>query len=289
MKLKFDSNLEYQHDAINAVIDLFEGLPPKQGELELNFAFGDASENLGELGIGNRLQLEDPQILENLHTIQERNAIPKSHSMNDYPNYPFHNFSVEMETGTGKTYVYLRTLFEMNRKYGFKKFIIVVPSVAIREGVLSSIDIMNDHFKALYDNASFEHFIYRSKDLSKVRQFAVSNHIQVMIINIQAFQKDAGDIDIEDYSSLTDDQLKKLNVIFQPQDKMNGRRPIDYVRASNPIVIIDEPQSVDNTPKSQRAVKTLNPLFCLRYSAPISTPTTYSINSTPSVRMTCGW
>ena len=102
-----------------------------------------------------------------------------------------------METGTGKTYVYLRTLFEMNRKYGFKKFIIVVPSVAIREGVLSSIDIMREHFRGLYNNVPSDHFVYNSKDLSKVRQFATSNEIQIMIINIQAFQKDAGDV--EDY------------------------------------------------------------------------------------------
>jgi type III restriction enzyme len=170
-----------------------------------------------------------------------------------------------METGTGKTYVYLRTIFELNRKYGFKKFIVVVPTIAIREGVLSSIDLMREHFKGLYDNEPFDHFVYSSGDLSKVRQFAVSNGIQIMIINIQAFQKDAGDID--DYSRLTDEQRKRLNVIHQEQDRMSGRRPIEYIQATNPIVIIDEPQSVDNTPKAKRSIKTLNPLFCLRYSA----------------------
>ena len=119
--------------------------------------------------------------------------------------------------------------------------------------------------KGLYDNIPFDHFVYNSSDLSKVRQFAVSNGIQIMIINIQAFQKDAGDI--EDYSQLTDDQRKKLNVIHQEQDRMSGRRPIEYVQATNPIVIIDEPQSVDNTAKAKRAIKDLEPTLLLRYSA----------------------
>ncbi|MCP4579168.1 MAG: type III restriction endonuclease, partial [Deltaproteobacteria bacterium] len=120
-------------------------------------------------------------------------------------------------------------------------------------------------FKGLYENVPFDHFVYNSKDLSKVRQFAVSNEIQIMIINIQAFQKDAGNVD--DISTLSEPHRKKLNVIHQEQDKMSGRRPIEYVQTANPIVIMDEPQSVDNTPKAKRAVKTLNPLLCLRYSA----------------------
>ncbi len=266
MKLKFDSTLEYQLDAIKAVTDLFEGHPPKQSAFEVRFSDFFMGVEQTELGLGNQLVINPEQILKNLHTVQERNIIPKSRSLreNDDP-YCFPNFSVEMETGTGKTYVYLRTIFDLNRMYGFKKFIIVVPSVAIREGVLSSIDLMGLHFKGLYDNIPFDHFVYNSADLSKVRQFAVSNEIQIMIINIQAFQKDAGDI--EDYSRLTDDQRKKLNVIHQEQDRMSGRRPIEYVQATNPIVIIDEPQSVDTTVKSQRAIKTLNPLMCIRYSA----------------------
>ena len=219
-----------------------------------------------ELGIGHALMPDVDQLLKNLRAVQEQNTIPKSpRLMEEGDNYSFPNFSIEMETGTGKTYVYLRSIFEMNRKYGFKKFIIVVPSVAIREGVLSSISLMKEHFAGLYDNVPLDHFVYNSKDLSKVRQFAVSNQIQIMIINIQAFQKDAGDI--EDYSKLTDEQRKKLNVIHQERDTMSGRRPIEYVQATNPIVIIDEPQSVDNTPKAKRAIKTLNPLFALRYSA----------------------
>lgn len=265
MKLIFDANLEYQIDAINSVVDLFEGLPPKQNDFEISFGslFGHL---FNELGVGNQLILSNDQLLKNLNMVQERNTVRTSSLLMEYDDiYRFPNFSVEMETGTGKTYVYLRTLFELNRKYGFKKFIIVVPSVAIREGVLSSIDLMRDHLKGLYDNVAFDHFVYNSRDLSKVRQFAVSNEIQIMIINIQAFLKDAGDV--EDYSKVTEAQRKTMNIIHQEQDKMSGRRPIEYVRSSNPIVIIDEPQSVDNTPKAKRAIKTLNPLLCLRYSA----------------------
>lgn len=267
MKLKFDASLEYQIDAINAVTDLFAGLPPKQSAFEISFG----SMSMTELGIGNQMMLEESALLKNLHIVQERNTIPKSRFLRDEGDtYSFPNFSAEMETGTGKTYVYLRSIFELNRKYGFKKFIIVVPSVAVREGVLSSIDLMREHFKGLFDNVPFDHFVYSSGDLSKVRQFAVSNEIQIMIINIQAFQKDAGDI--EDYAQLSDEQRKRLNIIHQEQDKMSGRRPIEYVQATNPVVIIDEPQSVDNTPKAERAIKTLNPLLALRYSATHANP-----------------
>ena len=190
MKLKFDSNLEYQLEAIRSVTDLFEGLPPKQSEFEISFTdiIGTMSLEQTELGIANQLPLGVDQLLKNLHAIQEGNAIPKFRFLIEKDDtYNFPNFSVEMETGTGNTYVYLRTVFELNRKYGFKKFIVVVPSVAIREGVLSSINLMREHFKGLFDNAPFDHFVYSSKDLSKVRQFAVSNEIQIMIINIQAF------------------------------------------------------------------------------------------------------
>lgn len=173
-------------------------------------------------------------------------------------------FSVEMETGTGKTYVYLRTIFELNKVYGFKKFIIVVPSVAIREGVLKSIDMTKEHFQTLYEKVPFDHFVYDSKRLGKVRQFASSNQVQIMIINIDSFRKDVADKDI---SEMTEDELKKLNVINRENDRMSGRKPIEFIQAANPIVIIDEPQSVDNTEKARRAIANLNPMVTLRYSA----------------------
>jgi len=252
MKLKFDSNLEYQQEAVQSVTDLFEGLPQEQGGLKIDLGKTGGS-LFNDLGIGNDLILPIDQMLANLHKIQMRNNVPKSRSLIENESfYNFPNFSVEMETGTGKTYVYLRTIFELNKLYGFKKFIIVVPSVAIREGVTSSIKLMKDHFKGLYDNVAFDDFVYQSKDLSRVRQFAVNNEVQIMVINIQAFQKD---------SEIAG------NIIHQEQDKMSGRRPIEYVQATNPVLIIDEPQSVDNTPKSQKAISNLNPLFALRYSA----------------------
>lgn len=267
MKLKFDSSLDFQREAINSVVDLFEGLPAQKSSFEISLvqdAFMGTQQN--ELGIGNAMPLGIDAILKNLHVIQERNVIQKSAKL-ILPDdeYAFPNYSVEMETGTGKTYVYLRSIFELNRKYGLKKFIIVVPSVAIREGVLTSIKLMKEHFRGLYDNVPFDHFDYKSKDVTKLRQFAVNNAIQIMIINIQAFQKDAGDI--EDYAKLTDEEVKKLNIIHREDEQSNGYRWIEYVQKMRPIVIIDEPQTVDSTPKAKRAIKTLNPLFALRYSA----------------------
>ena len=267
MKLKFDSNLDFQRDAIDSVVDLFEGLPAQQSSFEVSLgqdAFMGTQQN--ELGIGNAMPLGTDAILKNIQAIQERNFIPKSSKLiQPGDEYSFPNYSVEMETGTGKTYVYLRSIFELNRKYGLKKFIIVVPSVAIREGVLTSIRLMKEHFRRLYDNVPFDHFDYKSKDVTKLRQFAVNNEIQIMIINIQAFQKDAGNI--EDYSKLTSEEIKKLNIIHREDDRSSGYRWIEYVRKMRPIVIIDEPQSVDTTPKAKRAIKTLDPLFALRYSA----------------------
>ena len=190
MKLKFDSGLEYQARAIQAVTDILEGLP--QGQNNLNIDFGHVEGSMfNELGIGNNLTLMPEEMFANLDKVQQRNNIPKSRNLSEEESfYKFPNFSVEMETGTGKTYVYLRTIFELNKLYGFKKFIIVVPSVAIREGVMSSIKLMKEHFRGLYDNVAFDDFVSQSKDLSRVRQFAISNEVQIMVINIQAFQKD---------------------------------------------------------------------------------------------------
>jgi len=157
-------------------------------------------------------------------------------------------FCVEMETGTGKTYVYTKSIFEMNRRFGFTKFIIVVPSVAIREGVYKSLQITAEHFGAHYDNVPCRYFIYDSKKISDVRQFATSGNIEIMIINIDAFKK-------------------AENIINQAQDKLNGETAMRYIQHTNPIVIIDEPQSVDNTPKAKEAIASLNPLCVLRYSA----------------------
>ncbi|MBV6523129.1 MAG: hypothetical protein MNPFHGCM_03297 [Gemmatimonadaceae bacterium] len=272
MKLQFDPNQSFQLDAVAAVTDLFEGQP--QGPPEYSVISveqgGEQIEVLGrsELGVGNRLLLGDDRLAENLRKIQTRNAIevadaaaaPEAWGLFDIPaNQPRRcpHFSVEMETGTGKTYVYLRTIFELSRRYGFQKFIIVVPSVAIREGVLKNIEITAEHFRALYSNLPFEHFVYDARKVNRLRQFATSNTLQILVINIDAFRKNFTGTEAE----------QKSNVIYKESDKLSGRQPIEFVQAARPIVIIDEPQSVDATEKAQEAIKALNPLCTLRYSA----------------------
>lgn len=258
MKLKFNPSLDYQHDAIESTLAVFEGLP----------ASGDAYR---ERGIANVLDLDHRVLLHNLQRVQEQNYIEKTASLfASSDDYPFPNFSVEMETGTGKTYVYLRSIFELNKRLGLRKFIIVVPSVAIREGVLSSLAMMKEHFRSLYNRVPFNHYVYNSRDLSKVRQFATANTIQILIINIQAFQRDAGDI--ESYDALSADEIKKLSVIHREQDKMSGVKPIEFIQDVRPVLIIDEPQSVDSTAKAKRAINHLKPLFALRYSATHKNP-----------------
>ena len=258
MKLKFDPSLDYQHDAIDSVVSVFDGQPIAQMDFELSHSSASAGLLQSELGVGNDVSLPADEILENVHKIQSANDIEKVPALQGL------EFSLEMETGTGKTYVYLRTIFELNKNYGFRKFVIVVPSVAIREGVLKSIQITKEHFQNLYENVPFDYFVYDSKRLGHVRQFASSNQIQIMIINIQSFQKDVAD---KPLSGMTADELKKLNIINRENERMSGRRPIEFIQSSNPIVIIDEPQSVDNTPKAKNAIGNLNPAFTLRYSA----------------------
>ena len=250
MRLKFDPNLQFQIDAVNAMTEVFYGQPLSEGDLEIGFKRMDWIFQT-ELGIGNNLILDESVLLKNIHLVQEDNDIEKVSS------FQGRHFSIEMETGTGKTYVYLRTIFELYKKYGFKKFVIVVPSVAIREGVLKNLDITKEHFLHLYNNVSYDYFVYDSKKINQVRQFAASNYIQIMVINIDAFRKTLEDKDEE----------KKSNIIHRESDKLSGRKPIEFIQATHPIVIIDEPQSVDNTPKAKEAIETLNPLCTMRYSA----------------------
>lgn len=195
-----------------------------------------------ELGVGNRLLIDEEKIIENIRKIQATNEI----SIAD--DFWGMNFSVEMETGTGKTYVYLRTIYELNTHYGFSKFIIVVPSVAIREGVLKNLEITEEHFKNLYGNIPVDYWVYDSKKVSKLRHFSASNQVQILIINIDSFNK------------------KGNNVIYNEQDKLSGHRPIDFIQATNPIVIVDEPQNMESD-KAKEAIESLNPLCTLRYSA----------------------
>lgn len=259
MKLKF-KNQDFQTDAVNAVVDLF------MGQEKTHSTFSVVEENqmmlMNDFGIGNALYIDRNTLSDNMHAVQKRNLLPlteckienvecKMKDMNSkfyILNSTFPQFCIEMETGTGKTYVYTKTIFELNRKYGFTKFIIVVPSVAIREGVYKSFEITKEHFGLQYDNVPCRYFIYNSAKLSDVRQFATSANIEIMIINIDAFKK-------------------AENIINQAQDKLNGETAMRYIQDTRPIVIIDEPQSVDNTPKAKEAIASLNPLCVLRYSA----------------------
>lgn len=256
MKLKF-KNQEFQTDAVNSVVDLFLGQEKTKGTFSVD---NDGMDNfLGTMGVGNALLIDQKTLADNMHAVQRRNNLPLTNpdwGFNfgnvDFSNFSFKGktpqFCIEMETGTGKTYVYTKTIFELNRKYGFTKFIIVVPSVAIREGVYKSFEVTKEHFGLQYDNVPCRYFIYNSAKLSDVRQFATSANIEVMIINIDAFKK-------------------AENIINQAQDRLNGDSAMRFIQDTHPIVIIDEPQSVDNTPKSKEAIASLNPLCVLRYSA----------------------
>ncbi|MBX3387241.1 MAG: DEAD/DEAH box helicase family protein [Phycisphaeraceae bacterium] len=253
-------------------MDLFDGQPQGAPEFSV-IQMGEwsdmfAGQERTELGVGNQLLLPPDKLLANVRGIQARNDIEvqdaaaalEAWELFDAPANAARacpHFSVEMETGTGKTYVYLRTIFELSRRYGFKKFIIVVPSVAIREGVLKNIEITAEHFRALYNNLPFEHFVYDAKKVNRLRQFAISNTLQILVINIDAFRKNFTGTEAE----------QKSNVIYKESDRLSGRQPIEFVQAARPIVIIDEPQSVDSTERAQEAIKALNPLCTLRYSA----------------------
>lgn len=237
MKLHFEPNQQFQLDAINAVVGIFEGQPEIREDADLLFA----DPLFLEAGIGNRLMLDEDQILKNVNAVQETNAISVSKALDGM------HFSVEMETGTGKTYVYLRTIYELNRKYGFKKFVIVVPSIAIREGVLKNLEITFEHFQNLYDKTPVNYDVYDSKRVSNLRSFAINNNIQILVINIDSFAKDE-------------------NIINKPNDRLTGKKPVEFIQLTQPIVIVDEPQNME-TEIRKKAIANLNPMCTLRYSA----------------------
>lgn len=265
MKLQFDKNQSYQLEAILSVIDLFEGQRLNKSDFEFSFTnSNNGSIQFTEAGVGNNLTLTENELLANLIKVQRRNQLKADEisrgieklwynedaSAKDIlvgkaviTNFP--NYSIEMETGTGKTYVYLRSIYELNKVFGFKKFVIVVPSVAIREGVLKSLQITSEHLQEIYENQPTEYKVYDSGRLTELGNFAKSNAIQILVINIDSFTKDA-------------------NVINQIRE--TGIKPIEYIQKSNPIVIIDEPQNME-TGIRKKAIANLNPIFTLRYSA----------------------
>ena len=249
MKLHFEPNLDFQLQAIEAVCDLFRGQEICRTEFTVTRDPAETQARLGfaesDLGIGNRLTLLDDEVLENLKAIQLRNGLPLSVALDSG------DFTVEMETGTGKTYVYLRTIFELNKRYGFTKFVIVVPSIAIKEGVYKSLQITEEHFRALYSGTPFEYFLYDSAKLGQVRNFATSPQIQIMVVTVGAINK------------------KDVNNLYKDSEKTGGEKPIDLIRATRPILIVDEPQSVDGglQGRGKEALRAMNPLCTLRYSA----------------------
>ena len=247
MKIQFDGQQQYQLDAVNAVVDVFDGQPLAGGQFETSLGIG-FSGSMTEMGFGNQLELSPEEVLANIQIMQERHELEPVEFGEDNPLQYGMNFSIEMETGTGKTYVYLRTIRELNARYGFTKFIIVVPSVPIREGALKNLEITKEHFQNLYGNQPFDYWVYNSKRVSNLRQFANSNQLQILVINIDAFNK------------------KDISVIHKELDGLSGHRPIEFIQATNPIVILDEPQNMESE-KAKEAIASLNPLCTLRYSA----------------------
>lgn len=241
MKLHFDPNQQFQLDAIEAVLGIFEGQPLSRADFDFSFIEDTQMFQESVFGVGNRLTLNEDQILENLKAVQAKNALTVSDKLDGM------NFSVEMETGTGKTYVYLRTIYALNKKYGFKKFVIVVPSIAIREGALKNLDITFDHFQSIYDKTPATHGVYDGKHPEYLKTYAINNNIQILVINIDSFAKDE-------------------NVINKTNDKLMGKKPIEFIQVTNPIVIVDEPQNME-TEIRKSAVENLKPLCTLRYSA----------------------
>ncbi len=250
MQFKFDANQEYQVQAIEAMVDLLEGQP--RVEAEIRFALG-----AGFAAIANRLDLNETALLANVRSVQERQKLTPDNALEWIEGeadtvggkqpVKFANFSVEMETGTGKTYVYIRTALELFRRYGMRKFIIVVPSVAVREGVLKTFQVTLKHLQELYDNTPYRFYAYDSENLSQVRQFAISASLEFMVMTIDSFNKAS-------------------NVIRQSKDQLQGETPIHLVQATRPILILDEPQNMESELRL-KALAGLNPLFALRYSA----------------------
>jgi len=255
---KFDASQPYQLDAIASVVDLFDGQPkdaeklvttlrgaavlPDSNQTALDI---DLTQEVG--AVGNSLVLDRDLILANLQRVQDRNGLEVASSLAG----DALDFDIEMETGTGKTYVYLRTIFDLAVRYNFTKFVILVPSVAIREGVSTSIRLMREHFENLYKphGITFDASIYSGKSAEEVQSFATSTNVQILIMTIDSIRGNAN-----------------TRIIHQTRDKLNGLRPIDYLKATHPVVIMDEPQNMESQ-LSQSAVGELDPVFTLRYSA----------------------
>jgi type III restriction enzyme len=264
MRFKFNADQEFQIRAIESVTRLLDGQP--RIEPDMNFALG-----AGFAAVSNRLDINSELLLQNLRAVQRDNSLTEDETVacleeniitfSGTKQIIFPNFSVEMETGTGKTYVYIRTALEFFRRYGLRKYIVVVPSVAIREGVLKTLQMTENHLRALYDNIPYRYYAYDSANLSQVRQFALSDSVEMMIMTIDSFNKAS-------------------NVIRLTTDRLQGETPIHLVQATRPILILDEPQNMESELRI-KALAALDPLFALRYSATHRNPYSLVYRLTP--------
>ncbi|MCT1640595.1 restriction endonuclease [Dietzia cinnamea] len=257
MEFKFDSKQQYQLDAIGSLVQLFDGQPkdadelvtklrgsaPVNGEMNQSALDLDLAQEIG--AVGNNLVLDGSTILHNLQAIQDKNGLEVLEVLAGNSL----DFDIEMETGTGKTYVYLRTIFELAKEYNFTKFVILVPSVAIKEGVTTSINLMYQHFRNLYPAQPFDYSVYSGKSAEEVQGFATSTNVQILVMTIDSIRGDASS-----------------RIIHQTRDKLNGLRPIDYLKATHPVVIMDEPQNMESK-LSQSSIGELAPMATLRFSA----------------------
>lgn len=270
--MKFNFKIQqYQTDAVDAVVNVFNGQSfhdrnsyirdlGKMNLSDYQMAWDLTQEEIelydpaNDVGYKNEeVELSDEQLLSNIHTLQSQNNIKLSPAL--IKNLGRCSLDIEMETGTGKTYVYIKTMFELNKKYGWSKFIVVVPSIAIREGVKKFFEITSDHFMEHYGKKA-RFFIYNSSNLNQLDNFSSSNGISVMIINTQAFAS----------SLKKDGRSKEARIIYSKRDEFGSRRPIDVIKANRPIIILDEPQKMGGD-ITQKALKNFNPLFSLNYSA----------------------
>ena len=273
--MKFNFKIQqYQTDAVKSVIDVFKGQPyqdkvsyrrdigNKSAQTFSQMTFGfeaeqisfDVTDDFDDSGFKNEsILISSDELFTNIKNVQQTNNVMLSDKLVD--GLGACSLDIEMETGTGKTYVYIKTMYELNQKYGWSKFIVVVPSIAIREGVKKSFEITQDHFMEQY-HKKIRFFVYNSSNLNQIDSFSSNFGINVMIINMQAFNtsmKEGG-------------KSKEARIIYDKRDEFGSRRPIDVIKANNPIIILDEPQKMGGE-ATQKALKNFNPLFCLNYSA----------------------
>ncbi len=250
MAFKFDPDQQYQLDAIAAVADALDGQPLVLPELSFDEARAFPV-------VANQLELTDEALLDNLRAVQRRNDLAEDDALRTIEEvvetmhgdvaWSFPNLSVEMETGTGKTYIYIRTAFELCRRYGLRKFIIVVPSIAIREGVLKTFEMTSQHFSALYENTPYRYYAYEARRLSQIRQFALSDSIEFMVMTLDSFNK-------------------STNLIRRAADRLQGEKPLSLVQETRPVLVLDEPQNMESE-LSIASLAALTPSLALRYSA----------------------